>query len=332
MHSAGGSPCAGESACALEVENAVLAAYAQLPKRGKPLVRSNGVKEWTVLAGVVLGSPATGFECVALATGVKSTPETHFNAGKVLHDCHAEILALRAFNLYLIKKCTNLNDLPPVYLYICAPPCGDASMSLLNGAPSWTTETTVEPSGMLRGRAHFNLVGRVRTKPGRQDSQLTMSKSCSDKLCWRQNKGLLLAPARQIFVGKNVFIDTLVCPIVEPDFTRCFNRFDPVHKFKCVNLVPQFKDYHPDEGAPSPCSIVWTKDVGCEIIANGLKQGSRQPSMVSRYGLLEACHERDPDIFANVSTYNDMKRRNEYPESWIRTASDNFPISPNESS
>lgn len=310
----------------LEVENAVLAAYDLLPKRGKPLVRSNGVKEWTVLAGVVLDIPESGFECVALATGVKSTPETHFNAGKVLHDCHAEILALRAFNLFLAKTCSSLDKLPPVYLYICAPPCGDASMSLLNGAPSWTTEETEVPAGMLRGRAHFNLVGRVRTKPGRQDSQLTMSKSCSDKLCWRQHKGVLLAPVRQLFQGESVFIDTLVCPTVEPDFTRCFNRFHPVQKFKFLDLVSQFPNYHPEEGAPSPCSVVLARDVGYEIIANGLTQGSRQPSMVSRLRLFEACYERDPEKFAHLRTYNCMKHREAYPESWIRTTTDDFPL------
>ena len=56
--------------------------YASLPSTGKPKTRSNGVKEWTVLAGLVLSRPgdseeraspgssvqeSTVFECVSLA-------------------------------------------------------------------------------------------------------------------------------------------------------------------------------------------------------------------------------------------------------------------------
>lgn len=311
-----------------EVENAVLAVYSQLPKKGKPLLRSNGVKEWTVLAGVVITLRNQESECVALATGVKTTPESMLHDGEVLHDCHAEILALRAFNAFLARAQLDPAEISHLYLYICAPPCGDSSMSLLNGGPSWELEDgqSGSDSGVLRGREHFNLVGRVRTKPGRQDSQLSMSKSCSDKLCLRQCKGILLAPLRQLW-PRNVYIDTLVCPVIEPDFTRCFARFPGAHqRFDWDHLDPLFPDYHPEDGAPSPCSVVWARGVGHEVIARGVVQGSRKASMVSRRKLFEACYERDPAKFSMANTYYDLKQTTVLPPGWVRTAVDDFPL------
>jgi hypothetical protein len=37
-----------------DVACAVLERYDSLPKAGKPIIRSNGVHEWTILAGIVV--------------------------------------------------------------------------------------------------------------------------------------------------------------------------------------------------------------------------------------------------------------------------------------
>ena len=49
-------------------------------------------------------------ECVALATGMKCLPRNKLEQvkGNVLHDSHAEVLAIRAFNRFLVDECHDL--------------------------------------------------------------------------------------------------------------------------------------------------------------------------------------------------------------------------------
>lgn len=99
----------------LDIADAVTAlalkTYTSLPKNGKPALRSNGVPEWTVLAGIVCqrdgrishlrSSPSDStLHCLSLATGVKCLPHDKVRQAKgvALHDSHAEILAIRGFN------------------------------------------------------------------------------------------------------------------------------------------------------------------------------------------------------------------------------------------
>ena len=84
------------------IGRAAVAAYASLPKRGKP----QG-KEWTVLAAFVAveapraeggggaaAANALRYRCVALATGSKCCGRGRYcGAGTVLRDSHAECLA-----------------------------------------------------------------------------------------------------------------------------------------------------------------------------------------------------------------------------------------------
>ena len=52
-------------------------------------------------------SPLT---CVALATGMKCLPQSKLPLakGNVLHDWHAEVLAIRGFNRWLVDECEEL--------------------------------------------------------------------------------------------------------------------------------------------------------------------------------------------------------------------------------
>lgn len=99
--------------------------------------------------------------CVALATGMKCLPRSKVaNArGNVLHDWHAEVLALRGFNRWLVDECARtkrdgsnsredwIQRVQPslgksskptfalakdvkVHMYCSEAPCGDASMEL----------------------------------------------------------------------------------------------------------------------------------------------------------------------------------------------------------
>ena len=201
--------------------------YNKLKPSSKPVLRSNGVKEWTVLASTLLLDSNTGnLKMISLSTGVKALPDKELSrsGGKMIHDCHAEILALRGFNTVLLKDIDNMNqnlrqsDLLEIsdangkyhlrakwklILYISRLPCGDASMrTLSNSSPTSSSLKSIDDSDefqyidpniptILRGRLNFSRNGVVRTKPGRLDSLTTLSKSCSDKLCLRQVTSIL---------------------------------------------------------------------------------------------------------------------------------------------
>jgi tRNA-specific adenosine deaminase 1 len=118
--------------------------------------------------------------------------------GNVLHDCHAEILAIRTFNRYLVHECSRLADdasaescivernseaqiapLSPypysirqgitIHMYCSEAPCGDASMELIMDAQEdptpWGRPAPETPEDMP-GRADFAHLGIVRRKPG----------------------------------------------------------------------------------------------------------------------------------------------------------------------
>nr|POF15011.1 trna-specific adenosine deaminase 1 [Quercus suber] len=123
------------------IADCVLQAFRALPAKCKPRVNIGGLgrREWGILAGVVLrkrGSRVAAINsdvpdcknhsyddgtlqanssecfssrlmCAALATGMKCLPQSKLAQaqGNVLHDWHAEILALRAFNRWLVDEC-----------------------------------------------------------------------------------------------------------------------------------------------------------------------------------------------------------------------------------
>ena len=123
--------------------------------------------------------------------------------GFVLHDWHAEILCIRAFNHFLITECQRLSNHPDhasqyirwrnehektkvcglqpftiretvkIHMYCSEAPCGDASMELImnnqEDATPWAivaSQTDINSqSEPLKGRGSFSEVGIVRRKP-----------------------------------------------------------------------------------------------------------------------------------------------------------------------
>ncbi|KAF2656198.1 hypothetical protein K491DRAFT_692217 [Lophiostoma macrostomum CBS 122681] len=114
--------------------------------------------------------------CVSLGTGMKcipfsKLPDAH---GNILHDWHAEILALRAFNRFLLDECLELVSCPSkpsdfldlhgestlpsaihqpyklkddvsIHMYCSEAPCGDCSMELTMDAQEDATPWTSPP-------------------------------------------------------------------------------------------------------------------------------------------------------------------------------------------
>lgn len=269
-------------------------------KAGKPSVRSNGVKEWTVLASMVMIKDNEVIP-LCLTTGVKSLPEKvrTYSQGLMVHDMHAEILCIRSFNRFLMEECLKdgemvvrtdtqkfkFKDDIKLALFISEPPCGDASMNYLilskqDNTP-WKDETPeTKRRKVIRGRSHFDKLGIVRTKPGRLDSVETLSKSCSDKLCIKQSTGLNNSVTSELF--DPIFLDYLVLrsdKFHRDDLARCFkDRFAiSIHDLEILTYEEDNYPFHKAEGTvPSPNSLVYIDN--CEptihVLNNGVKIGS----------------------------------------------------------
>ena len=187
------------------IADCVLAAFDALPAHRKPRLPSSGLKpgrrEWVPLAGIVLESAQGTLTCAALATGMKCLPRDKIEGlnGNVIHDSHAEILALRAFNRFLLDQSALLVADPAadnvlsvsgagrmfgigegfsIHMYCSEAPCGDASMELTmaqqDDQSPWTSTATIETeSDELFGRGYFGTLGVVRRKPARPDAPPT---------------------------------------------------------------------------------------------------------------------------------------------------------------
>ena len=176
-----------------------------LPKKRKPGTLNNGIQEWVPLSGIVVVEDNERVTCLALATGMKCLPESRLSfldSSTVLHDWHAETLAIRAFNHFLLQECHQLTSctsytstvlqlrktselsenpsLPPfcirqslsIMMYCSEAPCGDASMELVMEAQDdptpWPIPAALEGSASaLLGRGFFSELGVVRRKPGK---------------------------------------------------------------------------------------------------------------------------------------------------------------------
>lgn len=154
-----------------------LSTFTTLPPKSRPRAH-----EWTPLSAIILSSSPNSpsdpdlLTLVSLATGTKCLPAPSLPRcnGAVLHDCHAEVLALRGWNRWLLAEIERLSKggyvsrwveyrphahaqdggsvaEPPVkpfilrpdvriYLFSTEAPCGDASMGLL-------IESTVQTHG-----------------------------------------------------------------------------------------------------------------------------------------------------------------------------------------
>lgn len=165
--------------------------------------------------------------------------------GRCLHDWHAEIVALRAFNLFLVHECKALlaggpqascvvrrrgpsdesdaafqpftiQDDIRIHMYCSEAPCGDASMELImaaqDDATPWEDPVHGDEGVLLNGRGQFAKLGVVRRKPSRADAPVTLSKSCSDKLSLRQCTSVLSSLTSLLLSPRNAYLHNLILP------------------------------------------------------------------------------------------------------------------------
>lgn len=219
------------------VVNAVIKRFDALPAKSKPAVQVGKVRHWVPLSGIVVSKGSDlELECVALGyfygtqaqqervltecnrTGLKCLPKAKVpgTRGYVLHDWHAEVLALRAFNHFLLQECLSLlegqrecstilqrtvhvarqkdgfaqpfsmREDVEIYMYCSEAPCGDCSMeSVMNAqedANPWpvpSCERAQAATAELKGRESFSELGIVRRKPGQSSLASKPSRFCS---------------------------------------------------------------------------------------------------------------------------------------------------------
>lgn len=265
--------------------------------------------------------------------------------GNILHDWHAEILAIRAFNRFLLDQCLLISTPPypdsdfvrqrlvqehsehekqpftiredvQIHMYCSEAPCGDASMELVmdaqEDATPWTSAPpTIPPAsqgaasldqsvGALRGRSNFSLLGAVRCKPSRPDAPPTLSKSCTDKLAFKQALSLLSSTASLLVSPRNAYIHSLILPtsqLVPSACERAFSRSGRLagltdsstdswkggYRFQPFQVQPTSREFTwsrrslaPGEKAmPSNLSAVWTPGWQ-ETLVGGVLQGRKQ--------------------------------------------------------
>ncbi|RDL41020.1 Adenosine-deaminase-containing protein [Venustampulla echinocandica] len=165
-----------------EIADVVLRRFDAWESKRKPLKRTNGVREWVPLSGIVAQRQGSkSLTCLAIATGMKCLPQKSITRanGVVLHDWHAEILAIRSFNRFLLEECHALavsqkksseyirfrdgserteshfqpfalRDGINIHMYCSEAPCGDASMELTMASQEdstpWAMPTATTPS------------------------------------------------------------------------------------------------------------------------------------------------------------------------------------------
>ncbi|KZF22175.1 hypothetical protein L228DRAFT_283349 [Xylona heveae TC161] len=183
-----------------QIADTVLETFDALPAKRKPRQREDGSREWVPLSGIVLSKGSNELACVSLGTGMKCLPRSKIPQanGMVLHDCHAEILAIRSFNRFLIQECHDLvlageqssrfvrrrrqseisttsfqpfamnNDIR-IHMFSSEAPCGDASMELTMSAQEDPTPWAVPPPATIPTDASLDqtLSSSAQALPGR---------------------------------------------------------------------------------------------------------------------------------------------------------------------
>ncbi|KAL9114912.1 MAG: hypothetical protein Q9227_001155 [Pyrenula ochraceoflavens] len=207
----------------------------------------------------------SGWSGDGTSTGTKCLPTSVIPAanGLMLHDSHAEILALRGLNAFILADLQNILSLPSqssaflhsnpdprsdarpfvlnsslsIHLFVTSPPCGDASMEfLISSRPSEDAQPWTNPTSNLQGRGYFSDLGVVRRKPARGDAEQTLSKSCSDKLAVRQVTGLWNTIV-SIFV-EPAWLTSLVLPTEEGIVEGCRRAFGVTGRLKNLSMAP----------------------------------------------------------------------------------------------
>ena len=163
-----------------------------------------------VLAGIVAVRPHVGLSIISIGVGNKFHPKG-LKSDHALRDCHAEILARRAFKLFLLRQLQilidggesdffEMNEYGKIVvkddiqfaLYISSCPCGNACIRRWGDSPKESMQTNLGPYEFPKESRHPNFHAHAR-----HEGQLAVTckgisstLSCSDKILGWNVKGI----------------------------------------------------------------------------------------------------------------------------------------------
>ncbi|KAH8830579.1 hypothetical protein DL96DRAFT_1460829 [Flagelloscypha sp. PMI_526] len=316
--------------------------------------------QFTVLAALVLCKANESPNIISLATGTKCLPASKYPiCGEALHDSHAEVLARRGAIRWFLEEILrtrtsgqvsqwidpahdgvkwNLKPSVRVWLYVSTLPCGDASTlhiaSLqaihdpdMAGLKNASPPPALPNGAVSRGRNNYQLLSVLRTKPGRADSPLALSLSCSDKICRWNVLGLLGGLSCSLL--DPVYIDEIIFgEVASNNWDKCaldakrslWERVDSIedhlispyrlskprihftnlafkHSRNVIETTQTVSDVVSSSNE-SLCYVSKSEPRSCEILINGLKRGvapkhrfrAKSRPIICKASLLELYH------------------------------------------
>ncbi|RCI07393.1 hypothetical protein L249_1369 [Ophiocordyceps polyrhachis-furcata BCC 54312] len=226
------------SSRANSIVHAVTSKFNSLAPKRKPSIRDNGGHEWIPLSGIVAEQDGI-FTCLSLGTGMKCLPAARLprSAGTVLHDWHAEIVAIRAFNRLVLDECRRLSqgrDPDTDLLVFASPPLDNDQTPPFRIRPGVRLHMYCSEAPC---RGHFSRLGIVRRKPSRADAPPSSSKSCSDKLALKQCTSLLSSLTSLFVHPSDAYIHTLVLPASQYVSGACERAFSSTGRMAPVAVA-----------------------------------------------------------------------------------------------
>lgn len=251
-----------------------------------------GEAGWSRNAACLL-SHSSGMRCLPAS----KLPQAR---GQCLHDWHAEVVAIRGLNHFLLRECFRLaSDAsatssvlarveppgPPftirddilIHMYCSEAPCGDASMELVmsaqDDATPWQSLLEDQDKDTMPGRGYFSKLGIVRRKPARGDAPETLSKSCSDKLSMKQCTSLLSSLTSLFVCPSSAYLDSLVLPSDQHSKTATTRAFSATGRMAALmneqtrNALPWVDGYsfHPLDVHESEVDFAYSKKASAAV-------------------------------------------------------------------
>ena len=154
-----------------------------LPRSGIPQSSQSSVCAFTLDHQFTPLTFATGNTCLNYSTISNITNKFQLDEEQLVHDHHAESLAIHGLNLFEFERPTN------VILVVSSPPCGRLSQRGTRPLLKSLNDPLVSPSSLafvpdhqsFTSKPNSELINFFRSKPGRGESLTTIA-SCSDKI------------------------------------------------------------------------------------------------------------------------------------------------------
>lgn len=261
------------------VEGCVINQYKQLKMKGD-------IDNSVLSAFLLYNKNNSELEVLSLATGTKlmsgDIRKLSEEDGPIyMHDCHAEILAHRGFQVWIYDQLNNskqneffdnkrnLKENYTIHFYSSTTPCGDCCV--IQDKNDYNVQTGSKPFGWDINQLQSSPPNILRGKPGRGSRSQSMS--CSDKITLWIHLGVEGSLLSNII--QKLSITTL--NIGNSDLKTCERAF-----FKRLNvekydekIIVHKSSWKQKDSSPSSTSMLWINGRSYELIQakNGRKLG-----------------------------------------------------------